>query len=306
MIRYLDPKAHVVFKKIFGEHPHLLKSFLNAVLPLSADRQIVELSYLYGEQVPSIPILKRTIADVRCKDNYGRSFIVEMQIEWTDSFRQRLLFETGQAFVKQLEKGQEYHLLQPVYGLGLVAAEFDRGPEWYHHYQLVNIGKPVKEIIEHLQLVFIELPKFPVRSTEEKQLRLLWLRFMREIGQTTQYVDPELFSVPEISEALSLAEEAAYSLSELQAYEAYWDAVSTERTLIRGRYEEGLEEGEQKGIQKGIQKGEAALLVCLLEHKFGELPSPYQEMIRSADADTLLRWGTRVLNAKNWNEVFEH
>ena len=29
MSRYLDPKADVVFKKIFGEHPKLLISFLN-------------------------------------------------------------------------------------------------------------------------------------------------------------------------------------------------------------------------------------------------------------------------------------
>ncbi|MHA7840391.1 MAG: Rpn family recombination-promoting nuclease/putative transposase, partial [Gammaproteobacteria bacterium] len=32
MAQYLDPKADVVFKKIF-EHEHILISFLNAVLP---------------------------------------------------------------------------------------------------------------------------------------------------------------------------------------------------------------------------------------------------------------------------------
>ena len=37
MSRYLDPKTDVVFKKIFGQHPSLLKSFLNAVLPLPED-----------------------------------------------------------------------------------------------------------------------------------------------------------------------------------------------------------------------------------------------------------------------------
>ena len=186
MSRYLDPKADVVFKKIFGDHPHLLKSFLNAVLPLPEDGTILELSYLPTESVPQLPTHKRTIADVRCTDERGRVFIVEMQIEWTDSFKQRLLFEAGQAFVKQIKKGEEYHLLEPVYGLGLVATTFDhQTPCWYHHYQLVNIEKPAREIIEHLQLVFIELPKFPVSSKNEKQLRLLWLRFMREINEST-------------------------------------------------------------------------------------------------------------------------
>ena len=41
MPRYLDPKTDIVFKKIFGEHPRLLKSFLNAVLPFPEDRLIV-------------------------------------------------------------------------------------------------------------------------------------------------------------------------------------------------------------------------------------------------------------------------
>jgi predicted transposase/invertase (TIGR01784 family) len=266
MARYLDPKADVVFKKIFGEHPHLLISFLNAVMPFPNDKQIVTLDYLSTEQIPVIPALKRTIADVRCVDEQGRTFIVEMQIDWTDSFKQRLLFEAGQAFVKQLKKGEEYHLLQPVYGLGLINSVFDKTTDWYHHYQFVNIEKPEREIIEHLQLIFIELPKFPVHSAKEKQLRLLWLRFMREINQQTQIVSPELLSVPEISEAISLAEEAAYSKPELHAYEAYWDAVSTEKTLWRGKYEEGILVGEARGEARGEAKGERAALIRIVKN----------------------------------------
>jgi hypothetical protein len=125
MPRYLDPKADVVFKKIFGDHPHLLKSFLNAVLPLPEGHPIVELSYLPTEQVPHIPAFKRTIADVKCKDASGRDFIVEMQMEWTDCFKQRLLFGASQAVVKQLGKGQSYHLLEPVGELNAYESYWD-------------------------------------------------------------------------------------------------------------------------------------------------------------------------------------
>ena len=270
MARYLDPKVDVVFKKIFGEHPHLLQSFLNAVLPLAADRHIVTLTYLPTEQIPAIPTMKRTIADVKCIDNQGQIFIVEMQIEWTDSFKQRLLFEAGQAFVKQIKRGEEYHLLQPVYGLGLVATTFDSDPaHWYHHYKLVNIDKPVQEVIEHLQLIFIELPKFPVHSSEGKKLRMLWLRFMREINEKTRHVSEELLAVPEISEALMLAEEAAYSPAELQSYEDYWDAVSTEKTLLSGRYAEGKIDTQQEIILRmhaaGLKNDEIARFTGLTE-----------------------------------------
>ena len=100
-----------------------------------------------------------------------------MQINWIDSFKQRLLFESGQSLVKQIQDGEDYHLIKLVYGLGLlVAINFDETDQWYHHYQLLNLNNTPREIIEHLQLIFME----------SKKLRLLWLRFMREINQNTQ------------------------------------------------------------------------------------------------------------------------
>ncbi|MDR0724809.1 MAG: Rpn family recombination-promoting nuclease/putative transposase, partial [Prevotellaceae bacterium] len=33
MGKYLDPKNDIPFKRIFGEHPELLISFLNALMP---------------------------------------------------------------------------------------------------------------------------------------------------------------------------------------------------------------------------------------------------------------------------------
>jgi predicted transposase/invertase (TIGR01784 family) len=125
MSRYLDPKTDIVFKKIFGQHPHLLKSFLTAVLPLPENGLIDSLEYLPSEQVPQIPSFKYTIVDVRCTDQQGRTFIVEMQIQWTTSFKQRMLFNASKAYVNQLEKGEHYHLLRPVYGLALINTNFD-------------------------------------------------------------------------------------------------------------------------------------------------------------------------------------
>src|SRR5271163_1623808 len=147
MSRYLDPKADVVFKKIFAQHPNLLKSFLNAVLPLPEDGLIERLEYLPSEQVPIIPAFKSTVVDVRCTDHHGRVFIVEMQIQWTTSFMQRMLFNASKAYVKQLGKGEQYHLLKPVYGLGLINTTFDPDEnDWYHHYKIVNVEKPRAEI----------------------------------------------------------------------------------------------------------------------------------------------------------------
>ena len=246
MSRYLDPKSDIVFKKIFGKHPELLKSFLNALLPLPNDSVIESLEYLNPENVPDIPPLKRTIVDVRCTDQHKRQFIVEMQIEWVPAFIQRVLFNTSSIYVKQLTKGQDYQTLKHVYGLALLAHNFrPDDPSWIHHYKMTH--QQSSESLEDMQLVFVELPKFKPETTSAKRLTILWLRFMSEIGENTKTVDPELLSIPEIQTALSLTEEAAYTPAELDAYHSYWDSVSTEKTLLSGKFELGREKGREEG-----------------------------------------------------------
>lgn len=38
-MRYLDPKADLTFKKVFGEHPDLVISLLNALLPFESPKR---------------------------------------------------------------------------------------------------------------------------------------------------------------------------------------------------------------------------------------------------------------------------
>ena len=61
-------------------------------------------------------------------------------------------------------------------------AVFDHDtPDFYHHYQLVH-EKYTNRVIEGLQLVFIELPKFKPQTITEKKMQVLWLRFLTEIN----------------------------------------------------------------------------------------------------------------------------
>ena len=71
-MKYLDPKADLTFKRVFGEHPDLVMSLLNALLPISVGQEITDIEYLPAEIVPDNPLLKNSIVDVRCKDKFGR------------------------------------------------------------------------------------------------------------------------------------------------------------------------------------------------------------------------------------------
>ena len=118
--KYLDPKADLTFKLVFGEHKDLVMSLLNALLPLEPDGQITSVEYLPTELVPENPGKKDSVVDVRCEDQQGRQFIVEMQMYWNQYFKSRVLLNASKAVVKQLKDGEGYNLIQPVYCLNLI------------------------------------------------------------------------------------------------------------------------------------------------------------------------------------------
>lgn len=261
-MRYLDPKADLTFKKIFGEHKDLLMSLLNALLPLEKDRQVESLEYLPAELVPDLPLGKHSIVDVRCKDKKGRQFIVEMQMIWTPAFQQRVLFNASKAFVRQLKRNRKYELLQPVYSLNLVNESFmnDYPDEFIHNYNIVHELHSDK-IIDGLHLTFVELPKFKPHSIAERKMAVLWLRFLTEINEDTTIVPEELLDNPETSKALKEVEESAYTEQEIDAYEDFWDKLGAERLLLVDSnnisLEKGLALGREEGRAEGLAQGRA-------------------------------------------------
>lgn len=249
MERYLDPKADLTFKKVFGEHPDLVRSFLNALLPLEAGEEIESIEYLPAELVPENPVRRFSIVDVRCRDNRGRQFLVEMQMVWSPEFEQRVSFDADKAYVRQLGKGGDYRLPEPVYSLNLLVNNvIDPAlPGYYHSYRMVHEACSDR-MIEGLRLVFVELPKFTPHTFSEKRMHVLWLRYLTEIGDQTVSVSSDLRNDPEVGKALSEIRVSAFTDNELAAYDKFWDQVSVEVTLYNS--------GERKGRAEGRAEGE--------------------------------------------------
>ena len=236
-MKYLDPKADLTFYKVFGEHPDLMKSLLNALLPFkSEEEEITSVAYLTLGIMPKTPLQKYRVLAVRCEDAKGGQFIVEIQIIWSKEFMQRVFFIGSKAYVNYPSLSEDYSLLKPVYSLNLVNEVFE--PElddYYHYYHLVH-EEHTDKVIDGLHLVFVELPKFTPHTFTEKKMQVLWLRYLTEIDEKTKTVPAELLANPEIAKAVSEIEESAYTEEELLGYDEFWDIVSVEKTLA-GRLE---------------------------------------------------------------------
>jgi predicted transposase/invertase (TIGR01784 family) len=258
MIRYLDPKYDLTFKRVFGEHKHLCISLINSMLPLDEKREVVEIEYETGEMIPQLEVLKYSVVDVRCTDSHGRQFIVEMQMEWTESFKSRVLLNASKAYVQQLDRSQKYKLLHPVYAINFVNEVFEKSPEmkdeYYHHYKIVNLRHTEKRI-DGLEFIFIELPKFKPHTRATRKLHELWLRFLTEINERTKEAPSELLSDEYIREAMHYMEVSAYDKNQLLAYDRAKMAVMTEVSALSDSEEMGHEKGLVEGLTKGLAKG---------------------------------------------------
>ena len=104
--KYLSPKADLTFKLVFAEHKDLMMSLLNALLPLAEDAPIVSIEYETPEMVPERDGGKNSVVDVRCKDARGRRFLVEMQMNWDEEFKKRVIMNASKAVIKQVGKAE--------------------------------------------------------------------------------------------------------------------------------------------------------------------------------------------------------
>ena len=257
MSRYVDPRYDTTFKRVFGEHPDLLISFINAMLPLEGDQIVQEIEYLSPELMPPLPDIRYSVVDVRCKDKRNHQFLVEMQMVWTEDFKRRVLFNASKAYVTQLHKGEDYELLEPVYSLNIVndtvESELPKD-HFYHYYQMVHACDS-KNIIKGLHIAFIELPKFTPQTPVEKEMQRLWLRFLTEINEYTRKAPDELLANPLTNKAVELMEEWGMTDVERYLYESDIDSVRIENAIIRGTKRHAMEKGMKKGLEKGLEKG---------------------------------------------------
>ena len=117
-----------------------------------------------------------------------------------------------------------------------------------------------EKIIDGLNLVFVELPKFKPQTVSEKKMQVLWLRFLTEIDENTKEVPEELLENPDVKRAVEIVEESAYSESEMYAYDKFWDAIRVEQAFVDEaeiRYEIGVEKGVKDANLNNARKMKA-------------------------------------------------
>jgi predicted transposase/invertase (TIGR01784 family) len=217
-MKFVDIKNDVAFRKIFGNEnrKEVLISFLNAVLSLDKDRKIVEIDILTPYQLPALRGGKVTIVDVKVQDQNGKTYLVEMQVADVNGFDKRVLYYTSKSYVSQIESGDLYEALNPIFFIGILDFEITYNPNYISRHRMLD-AETGERFIEDVEFHFIELPKFKKTATELSSIIDQWVYFIKNAKNLD--IIPENVQDEGLKHAYDDAYKHNWSQDELEAYD---------------------------------------------------------------------------------------
>ena len=108
-MKYLDPKADLTFKKIFGNHPNRLKNLLNSLQSLNEDELIQQQQYLPTTE--ELEISGFSDAELRAYDKFWDSVSVERTLI-DDSYQKGKEKGKEEGIAEGMEKGMNQKALE--------------------------------------------------------------------------------------------------------------------------------------------------------------------------------------------------
>lgn len=246
-MKFVDVKNDIAFRKIFGNEQKkiILISFLNAVLGLEGEDRVADVTLLNPFQLPRIIGEKSSIIDVKAKDIKGSTFIVEMQVAEPAGFDKRVLYYTSRDYAGQINVGDEYPKLRPVYFIGVLDFNYFSGKNYLSSHLIVD-EETGECVFKDMKFRFIELKKFNKKSHELESIVDKWTFFIKNADELE--VMPDNVDDDGLREAYTAAAQHNWSKDEFDAY--IYAGMRAQDEI--GRVELAVERAVEKAVEKAL------------------------------------------------------
>lgn len=259
-MQFLNPRIDISFKKLFGtqQNASITTGFLNAILERKKGEQIVSLQIMDPTNLPEDGLDKISFIDVKCVDEAGNKYIIEMQVSAQKDFFQRALYYSSKVFIEQFQPRKPYESLVPVIFVGVLDfVLFDKATDCLSHHGVVDL-KTQEISMHHLEFHFIELSKFKKTLQELKTDTDKWIYLLKEAEEMDE-IPRQMEGEEEIVQAMKVLERGQWSQRDRDIYEKEIDLerqrISEYQTSLEIGLQKGLEKGLEQGMQQGMQKG---------------------------------------------------
>jgi len=205
---------------------------------------------------------KLSVVDVKARDSSGRLYQIEIQLLSYRHLPARMVYTWCDIISQQLQSGQEYNLLKPVYSIWLLADNLLPGDDYAHEYKLQDrLGRTLADLGGiHL----LELKKFTAERIETEEQR--WLKFFKDGEKLDDTALPDWMNTEEMRQAMNTLKLFSEKERDYFAYQARQDFLREQRTIQIEREEDRQEkerlrqELEQERMEKqaALQDREAA------------------------------------------------
>ena len=239
--RYLDATNDVAFKKLFSNKDRLI-DLLNSILKLSEGSRIKELDYIPQEQMPLFLDGKRSIFDLKVRDEAGRWYIIEMQRKMERDYINRVQFYGSYSYVNQIEQGVSHKDLLPVVVISIIGQKVFDDELPCINYHCLKETKTNKQYLFSLMYVFVELGKFDSNKIENDIDQ--WLHLLKCAHNEQE--PPKAIKNSSVLSAYEDLEQYRWNASEHDAYIRAKLAMEAEEIKVE-EYLEKIEQAELKG-----------------------------------------------------------
>ena len=246
MTKFADPRNDIAFKKIFSEdNIEGIKDFAESIISNAVEfpfsTKLVSIEFLHKDQMPSLLKGKKSLCDLKVKDDKNNIYIIEMQKRNEEDYLQRIQYYASHAITDQLEQGTGHTELNPVITISIMGRKcFDDDIPCisYHPFKETTTGKQLLLTQSH---IFIELLKLEKSGLTGSTLE--WLKMFKEAAH--------LDHIPEVKnknvlQAYRKLEQHNWSPEEKEAYIASKIDDDMEKSNLKHAEDRGKEEGEQK------------------------------------------------------------
>ncbi len=258
-ITKINLRNDIIFKYVFAtEESHgILIDLLNAIFKDSGQELISEIEYLNPMNLKEYLTDKSTVIDIKAKDEKGRFYNIEMQVQKEQNFIPRMIFYNAKMLAGQLEESFGYEKLNKTISIAFTDFILPVKEKPIHNiYRLMNV-KSHRELADIVEYHFIELPKYKDDRTYDDPINK-WLcaiiggeSFINNPGRMPEAIKKEKM----IMKAIEKMRKAAADPDVRAIIEFREKAVHDEADRLAYATKKAMLIGEKRGIRLGEKRG---------------------------------------------------
>jgi predicted transposase/invertase (TIGR01784 family) len=247
---YIDLTCDWAVKHVFGHNKDHLMMLLNDFLPVTIIG-IDEIHYDPNEVDRFKGDDKQVIMDILCHTE-TEQIIVEMQKSKSTEFRNRMAYYGASMMASQLQPGDRYGKLKPVYVICFMNFKLaHKKDQLVYRYQLRE--QDTNELYgNQLSLYFCELPRFVRKSRKKLTPIEEWFEILQNMAT---FVNRPAHVNKRFDPIFEACRQNRLDEKELEQYISAMITDEDIQSIAAAYKEEGLQEGFEKGRQEGMKEG---------------------------------------------------